>query len=818
MIEEHFLTLLGRVRSHRSGVLLVIILLTLSSAVSIRWITFDASLRPLLPPDPSIHRVLDFLQQKRLAGQVAVSIACTDSGMDTATFLAAAEKFAGALQSPRLRRVSLSPPLMGPDEDLRFFVRNLPVFLSDSDRAEIVQNLSPEPLSLQLRRRYARLTRPEGSWVAATLRVDPLGWHERVLEKALRLSDAFGYAVSFHAGYWVSRDGRHVLLLYETAISPTDLTGSRELVTDLRQWISRRPAGLAVDVLCAHTHTVSNQNVMEADLRRTSLLESLVFLALFLVLFRSAAAVWIFLIPAAAVAFALTVCGWLNGGRLSAVAAGLSAVFAGIAMDYGNHVFIMTRNVPDPDRALAETLKPLLLGAAMTLMVFLSFLFSGISGYRQLGSLAIANILTALVYVLFVLPLLTRRAGVQAAAFLESVPSDHRPDRRSDRITVALFCLLLVMACVPALRVTFDSDVTRLDGTDRAIRDSEARFQAIWSRADRQRAFLVVEAQDREKAEANGEALSTELGRTIGASNVWSLASFWPSRTERERRWREWKALWTPARLHALETGLVACARSLGFVEETFAPFFRTLREQAQGASAGATDSHALLERMRERFVFPADGTVRAVVYFPDQAPFVAAAQRVAERHPHAFVVSARHLGETLSDAYRRAVGRVSAVGVTLIVLITVWGLREWRRCLLAFLPSAAGTVAVLAVLSLSGLHLTLANLMAGVVVLGLCMDFGVLLAHAYEQGNAASVRLALHMSAATMGVGAFVLLCARHPALFSVGLTLSIGILTGYLTAMVVLPALFRVLDGTRRPSASIPGHSPPNTEGELR
>ena len=57
---------------------------------------------------------------------------------------------------------------------------------------------------------------------------------------------------------------------------------------------------------------------------------------------------------------------------------------------------------------------------------------------------------------------------------------------------------------------------------------------------------------------------------------------------------------------------------------------------------------------------------------------------------------------------------------------------------------------------------------------------------------------MAVTLSALTTLVGAGVLLFARHPVLLSIGRTLVAGVLAGYITAMIGVPALCRLLLGS--------------------
>jgi uncharacterized protein len=80
---------------------------------------------------------------------------------------------------------------------------------------------------------------------------------------------------------------------------------------------------------------------------------------------------------------------------------------------------------------------------------------------------------------------------------------------------------------------------------------------------------------------------------------------------------------------------------------------------------------------------------------------------------------------------------------------------------------------------------------MAGIVVFGLSIDYSFVMMHSYRHRLSGVTRLAVHLSAITTVVGTAALLFAQHPALFTIGVTLTIGVTAGYIAAMLVIPAL---------------------------
>jgi predicted exporter len=80
-------------------------------------------------------------------------------------------------------------------------------------------------------------------------------------------------------------------------------------------------------------------------------------------------------------------------------------------------------------------------------------------------------------------------------------------------------------------------------------------------------------------------------------------------------------------------------------------------------------------------------------------------------------------------------------------------------------------------------------------VVVGLCIDYGIFMVYDCHYRMETGTRTAVNFSAATTLIGAGVLLFARHPVLFSIGLTMVTGVLAGYVSSVLVLPSLYRWL-----------------------
>jgi len=154
------------------------------------------------------------------------------------------------------------------------------------------------------------------------------------------------------------------------------------------------------------------------------------------------------------------------------------------------------------------------------------------------------------------------------------------------------------------------------------------------------------------------------------------------------------------------------------------------------------------------------------------------------------------------------------ALGV--IVLVLLADFRNVRHALIAVAPLALGLLLSLGVLGLCGLPLNPANMIALPLILGVGVDNGVHVLHDYllrrREGQATISRAigrGVLIKALTTMIGFGTLMVSSHRGLFGLGFILTLGVGCCMLTALVLLPAVLRLL-GKRedRPSGDVGRH----------
>jgi predicted exporter len=172
---------------------------------------------------------------------------------------------------------------------------------------------------------------------------------------------------------------------------------------------------------------------------------------------------------------------------------------------------------------------------------------------------------------------------------------------------------------------------------------------------------------------------------------------------------------------------------------------------------------------------------------------------KISKNHPGTFIVSRRSFSDRISLAVSREVLFLASVAGVLIMALTFLFLKNIKLTVISLAPVASAIAAVLGGFSFLNISLTAPAIIAVMVVVGLCIDYGVFMLYSYHHELDTGTEKAVWVSALTTIVGAFSLLFARHPVLFSIGLTLTMGLMAGYLAAQFAVPALYRMWMGKK-------------------
>ena len=456
----------------------------------------------------------------------------------------------------------------------------------------------------------------------------------------------------------------------------------------------------------------------------------------------------------------------------------------GVVQDYPIHFFSHQRPGLSPwanVRALWPTLGT---GVVATCIAYLTFLFSGVDGLRQLSVFTITALLTAALATRYLLPALVDPAQRDLAdqAWLQRLWQRIEGLPRPRRSLVLLVLLALPVAWL-APGSFWQNDLSRLTpvAEEDLVRDEQLR-NALG--APDVRYLISVAGADDEQALAASQALlpvlqaQVEQGQLLG----YDMAARWlPSvATQRERQ----AALPAPS---VLAQALAEAVADSAFRADAFAPFLADVERARQAEPLTPQDiaGTPLANPVQSLLLQRPDRTL-ALVTLTGVAQPQALAEAVAANG--ARLVDLKQASESLVASWRLRV--LAALAVALLLLTaTVWfALRDGRRVWRVLLPMLLTTVLVLAVLRGLGIELNLFHLIGLILAAGLGLDYGLFFEHAGDQ-RAAQLRT-LHglLVCSAMTLLVFSLLATSSiPVLRAIGSTVALGVACNFVLALLV-------------------------------
>lgn len=770
---------------YRPVVLGLVLLATVAGGVGLWSVRYEGSIDRMLPPDPEVTRSLAFLRESNLSDKVIVSLALTDPVASRQELFRAVDRLAASLQPPLFTKVVTGVNVAGAMDEFAM-LRYAPQVLGPPDLAAIDRQLTAETVAEKLRAIYLQALRPESVMMSSLSRSDPLGIKLLFLDKLRALPSSMGFDVTVEDGYFLSRDGRHALLILQTPVPMMDGQRSREMLDTLRAKIGELPALVSADIVCGHLHTVGNETVIKRDIMVASTIASLAYILLLLLLFRDPRILFVLVIPLIAVIWSINIATAVQGTLLYMVI-GFGTAIAGISIDFGLLVYIGLKQ-GDGDGKLLKLARLVTIDALTTACGFAVLFFSLIRGYHQLAFFSILCVLICLVFSLLILPLLLSAPAVPASGVADA-PAPRRA-APADRWLVGAWCVATALVLVSAFSVRFESDVKKLDGAGDEVLQAEQRFRDTWGGRANQALFVVTGSTVEAAMEANDRVYAEVAGR-LTPGEFTSLAQFWPSLKTRQENAARWDRFWQEGRSDKLRGLLANAAGAHGFADDAFAPFFDGLTAR-RDATPAAGD---MVEQLRERFVVERPGEIGILSFFPDEPRTVATLREVAARQPGAFIVSGEALSSAISTFTAREMQLLVPLAILANLLMSWLFFRDWRDTLVAHVPLVTGMVWLVGLMALLNLPLNVVNIVAAIISTGVIVDYGLGMTYEHRNNYHLGTPLAVTLSAATNVIGAGALLFTKHPALFSTGVAMVICMVTGYLAAMFVVPPLCRML-----------------------
>lgn len=643
----------------------------------------------------------------------------------------------------------------------------------------------------------------EGIGQADLIARDPLGLRNLVLARMAQLlptKDA-----RFYRGKLLSRDGRHLLVMAELKGAATDSTYTRAippLIEGLAKQINGQgqPAGIKFTLtpVGAYRAALDNENAARRDMGTAILLTTLGIAFLLVITFPRPLIGLLALIPSTAGSLlALLVCSFLFPS-LSILAVSFGGAIMAFTVDLGI-AYLLFLDRPwevSGSQAAREVQSAEILAALTTIGGFLLLLVSEFRVLAEVGVFAALGVAFAFAFVHWVFP---RLVPAMPAALK---PRDPWLGRFLDRgiltgekgklIAAALFFAVMLFFARPVFLV----DINAMNSLSGETIAAEKTVQSVWGDLA-SRVYVLTEGKTLAELQARSDRLAgmfredRERGVVKGA---FLLSDLFPGEALAARHGTDWRAFWTPARVHDLEGELTRAARELGFARDAFAPFLASLTGPPP-APAPLTDKFSGFLGIAAE---PAS-LVQVAMVTPGPAydgdAFFARYAATGLANLFDAGLFNRRLGEVLVTLFGQ-IAWITGLGIVLVVFVFFL---DWRLSLIVLAPVLFALVGTLGTLNLLGRPVDIPGIMLWIVIMGMGIDYGIYYTCGYQRylderhPSMGLIRQTMFLAGATTLIGFGVLAGAQHAVLKSIGVTSLLGIGYSLIGAFLIVPPLVK-------------------------
>jgi predicted exporter len=770
------------------------------AAVVVARAHYIADLSAFLPanPTPTQQLLVDQLRDGPASRQILLAI----EGGDAAARARATNALVTELRKdPRFSAVNNGA--LDADQGDREFLFQHRYLLSEAVNSA---RFSADGLHAAIADTIDSLASPAGLLFKSLLPRDPTGEFLTVIDQLARSSSARSLD-----GVWVSPSGDRALAVAQTAASGSDSDAQAAAIDAIRAAFAdtvraHPPASAAVRLRLSGpgVFAVAARAKIERAALRLSLASSVLVVTMLLVVYRSAAALTLGLLPVASGALIGIAAVALGFGAVHGVTLGFGITLIGESVDYSIYFFVQSNRRQDGEAARRRWEQlwwpTIRLGMLTSVCGFASLLPSGFPGLKQLGVYSISGLIAAALVTRYVLPpLLPERFAIRdVAQFGEGISRLLRALRRIGGGAIATLgaaLAILALALLYHLRGTlWNRDLAALSPIPIEAQDYDAKLRADLGAAD-PRALVIVSGVDLESilrgAEQAGHALQPLVDmHVIGGFE--SPANFLPSlATQEARRSSLPGAAELRANLRQATADLpIRSDRLLPFLEDVDAArhtALLTARDVAQTTLRAGFDAMIIHREDGWNALLPLHS---AGVGQDVDTVKVAAALR-AGHVEKARVLDLKQESDALYSDYLSQAIRFSLAGFLALTVLLLVALRSALRVARVLAPLVLAVLTVAAGLAVSGVQLTILHLVGMLLIVAVGSNYALFFdrqAHA-EGANEALTLASLVIANASTVMGFGLLSFSQVPVLVALGTTVAPGALLALLFAALLSP-----------------------------
>jgi 1-acyl-sn-glycerol-3-phosphate acyltransferase len=739
---------------------------------------------------------------------INISLADTTAASDPEKLIAFADELVDSVNStsftPFIKNITgkMNDSLMS--DVIEIFYDHLPVFLSNSNYAEIDSLISERNVEKSLNNDYKTLLSPTSFIVKKFIRRDPIGISSLAYNKLKKLQ--FDESYDMQDGYVFTKDRKHLLLFIDPAYPANKTSENAEFIDKLDKLLlsfQEKNNSIQTEYFGAIAVAVGNAKQIKKDVLLSVIISLLIIMLFVAWYFRRISIPFISFLPAVfGSAIALTIV-FLFKANISVIALAIGSVLLGIIVDYALYIFSLRKIKDSVEEVLRDMSLTIFLCALTTAVAFFSLLFVKSAVLRDLGLFAGISVLGAALFSLVFLPHLMKpkKKLSNDKKRITVIDKIATYSFESNKILVLLIVIISAWFLYTSNKTSFEKDMYKMSYLSDKLSSAEKNLNRANDISLRS-VYLVSLGKNLDEALTNNEKNSVKLDK-LQKQNIIikysTVSSVIIDDSMQEERLDKWNSYWNANKKSKLKEIIIKKSKKLGFTREAFTEFYNLLDKDFRITSAKNLDklisiffndritnnpdvsmvvSLVKVDGANREKVFSAFSGDKNVVIFDKQK------------------ITANFVNDIKTDF--NMLVNLCLIFVT-IVLIVAFGRIEIG--LIASVPMFVSWLWTLGIMGAFGLSFNIFNILISTFIFGLGVDYsilmirGLLMDYKYGSNQLPSYKTSVLLSSITTIVGVGVLILAKHPALHSIAFISVFGLLSVVLISYTIEPILFRYL-----------------------
>jgi len=473
------------------------------------------------------------------------------------------------------------------------------------------------------------------------------------------------------------------------------------------------------------------------------------------------------------VAFVVTVAVF---GKVHLFSLVFGASLIGVSIDYAFHYLterLVAKERWQPQQALSHIFNAITLGLVTSLIAYLGLLIAPFPGLQQLSLFSVVGLLGAYLTVICWYPLLAKSASKTAIPQLRFISLWLRLWQKP-KLRLVIPCSLLLFSSVGFYYVHFDDDIRQLQALPSGLKAQDRQIKTVTGVGQSQQLLLVKAADD--------EALLIRLEEVEKQLDTWkkqgvllnyqSIAQYIPSIKAQKENFALVNALYLSQAKNL--------AAQLNFSQPVILkqPFTPLLIDDYLASSVSQPLGFLWLDKIK--------GQSSAVILLNEIKNNQALQSFIGEQDDLTYLDKADEISHIFA-LYRVHIAKLLVAAYLLIALLLIWryGL---KLGFLVIIPPVIAACVGLAVTSVVGIPITIFNLLALILILGIGIDYTLFFAEQQEMLQAKNTLLAITLSAVTTVLSFGLLALSETQAIHGFGITVLTGIIVAWLLAPLAM------------------------------